>query len=110
MSLTYGYDLKDNDDIIAAPIQAIEIMSRLVLPGAAMVNHLPFCWSFILPHPYCWLTDLSPVRHIPSWIPWFSYGPLARIGGKLSHRMKNEPIDFVKNAMVCGCTSGIPVN
>ncbi|KAI0253728.1 cytochrome P450 [Lactifluus subvellereus] len=81
MSLTYGYDLKDNDDIIAAPIQAVEIMSRLLLPGAAWVNHLPF------------------LRHIPSWVPWFSYEPLARIGRKLAQRMKNEPIDFVKNAM-----------
>jgi hypothetical protein len=43
MSLVYGYDLKENDDIIAAPIQVGEIMSRLLLPGAALVNHLPFC-------------------------------------------------------------------
>jgi hypothetical protein len=43
MSLTYGYDLKDFDDMIAAPIQPTEIMSRLILPGAALVNHLPFC-------------------------------------------------------------------
>jgi hypothetical protein len=46
MSLTYGYDLKDNDDIIAAPVQAIEAVSRFALPGAAMVNHLPFCTFF----------------------------------------------------------------
>ena len=48
MSLTYGYDLKDNDDIIAAPIQAIEILSRLFLPGAALVNHFPFCMVFYI--------------------------------------------------------------
>ncbi|KAH9976348.1 cytochrome P450 [Lactifluus volemus] len=81
MSLTYGYDLKDNDDIIAAPVQAIEAVSRFALPGAAMVNHLPF------------------LRYIPSWVPWFSYKPLAQIGRKLSERIRNEPIDFVKNAM-----------
>jgi hypothetical protein len=28
---------------MAAPIQATEIMSRLILPGAALVNQLPFC-------------------------------------------------------------------
>ncbi|KAH9971621.1 cytochrome P450 [Russula compacta] len=81
MALTYGYDLKDNDDMIAAPVQATGIMSQLILPGAAMVNHLPF------------------LRHIPSWVPWLSYEPLRQIGRKLSERMKNEPIDFVKNAM-----------
>jgi hypothetical protein len=44
MSLTYGYDLKGNDDpMIAAPVQATELLSRLILPGAVLVNHLPFC-------------------------------------------------------------------
>jgi hypothetical protein len=43
MSLTYGYDLNDGDEFMAAPIQATEITSRVVLPGAVLVNHLPFC-------------------------------------------------------------------
>ena len=44
MSLTYGYDLKGNDDhMIAAAVQASELLSHLVLPGALLVNHLPFC-------------------------------------------------------------------
>ncbi|KAI9454936.1 cytochrome P450 [Russula earlei] len=81
MSLTYGYDLKDGDTMISAPVQAVEILSRLILPGAALVNHLPF------------------LRHVPSWVPFLSYKPLARIGKELSDKMKNEPIDFVKNAM-----------
>ncbi|KAH9976345.1 cytochrome P450 [Lactifluus volemus] len=81
MSVTYGYDLKENDDIIAAPVQVVDTISRFALPGAALVNHLPF------------------LRHIPSWVPWFSYEPLAQIGRNLSQRIKNEPIDFVKNAM-----------
>jgi hypothetical protein len=53
MSLTYGYDLKDGDDFMAAPIQATELMSRVILPGAVLVNHLPFCAVpyFITPMP-----------------------------------------------------------
>ena len=43
MSLTYGYDLKEGDDMIAAPVQAGEMMSRATLPGAALVNIFPFC-------------------------------------------------------------------
>ncbi|KAH9987409.1 cytochrome P450 [Russula vinacea] len=81
MSLTYGYDLNDGDDFMTAPIQATEIMSRLILPGAALVNHLPF------------------LRHIHSWVPFLSYKPLIRIGRVLCEKLKNEPIDFVKNAM-----------
>lgn len=44
MSLTYGYDLKDkNDQIIVAPVRATELVSRLIVPGALLVNHIPFC-------------------------------------------------------------------
>jgi len=81
MSLTYGYDLKDGDKIFEAPVQTNELLSPLVLPGATLVNHLPF------------------LRHIPSWVPYFSYKPFARIVRKLSQRVRNEPLDFVKNAL-----------
>ena len=43
MSFTYGYDLKDGDKILEAPNQASELLSPLILPGATLVNHLPFC-------------------------------------------------------------------
>ena len=43
MSLTYGYDLKDGDKILEAPVQTAKLMSQLMLPGATLVNHLPFC-------------------------------------------------------------------
>ncbi|KAF8498600.1 cytochrome P450 [Russula emetica] len=81
MSLTYGYDLKDGDKILEAPVQANELLSPLILPGATLVNHLPI------------------LRHIPSWVPYFSYEPVARIVRKLSQRIRNEPFDFVKNAL-----------
>jgi hypothetical protein len=42
MSLTYGYDLKEGDKMLEAPIQIIELVAPLVLPGAALVNHFPF--------------------------------------------------------------------
>jgi len=81
MSLTYGYDLKDDDKILKASAGAAEILSPLLLPGAALVNHLPF------------------LRYIPSWVPFLSYEPLARTVRKLSETIRNEPIDFVKNAL-----------
>lgn len=42
MSLTYGYELKENDDILEPVHKTGEIMSQVVMPGAALVNHLPF--------------------------------------------------------------------
>jgi hypothetical protein len=43
MSLTYGYELKENDDILIPVRRTGEIMTQVVMPGAALVNHLPFC-------------------------------------------------------------------
>ena len=42
MRLAYGYDLKENDDILTPARRTGEIMSTFVLPGAALVNFLPF--------------------------------------------------------------------
>jgi hypothetical protein len=102
MSLTYGYDLKDGDKILEAPVQMAELFSPLLLPGACLVNHLPFCaiTRFICHTPS--VSQLLLVRHIPSWVPYFSYQPLARKLRKLSQRIRDEPLDFVKNALVCG--------
>ncbi|KAI0278789.1 CyP450 monooxygenase [Russula aff. rugulosa BPL654] len=81
MSVAYGYDLKGGDKILEAPVQAAKLMSPLLSPGGALVNYLHF------------------LRYIPSWVPYFSYEPLVRVVRKLSGRIKNEPIDFVKNAL-----------
>ena len=45
MSIVYGYDLKENDKIIEAPVELSNILARLVLPGAALVNYFPFCMN-----------------------------------------------------------------
>ena len=48
------------------------------------------------------ISEPLPVRHIPSWVPFFSYKPLVKIGREMSERIRNESIDFVKNALVGG--------
>jgi hypothetical protein len=71
VSLTNGYDLKDRDKMLEAPIQTIELVASLVLPGAALVNHFPFSAPcYLIP---CHLSNPSQlfiVRHIPSWVPY----------------------------------------
>ncbi|KAI0278782.1 cytochrome P450 [Russula aff. rugulosa BPL654] len=81
MSLTFGYDLKDGDKILEAPKQMNSIVRGPSSAGLARVYLLPF------------------LRHVPSWVPYLSYEPLAQKGRKMSERIKNEPIDFVKNAL-----------
>jgi hypothetical protein len=57
MALTYGYDLKDGDKILEAPVQAAALMSPLMLPGATLVNHLPFCAII------CFIPAILPASH-----------------------------------------------
>ncbi|KAI0273088.1 cytochrome P450 [Russula aff. rugulosa BPL654] len=84
MSIAFGYDLKNDDRMVEAPNQVIEFLKPFPVPGVAIVNYLPF------------------LRGVPSWVPYFSYKPLARTVRKLVARMRNEPIDFVKNALLNG--------
>ncbi len=64
MSLTYGYDLKDNNDhMIAAPVQITELLSRFVLPGAILVNHLPFCADTRSITPVLWPHNVLSTSH-----------------------------------------------
>ncbi|KAI0278780.1 cytochrome P450 [Russula aff. rugulosa BPL654] len=82
MSLTFGYDLKDGDKILEAPKQFNILLRGLTSAGIAMLYLIPF------------------LRHVPSWVPYLSYKPLAQKGRKMNERIRNEPIDFVKNALV----------
>ena len=59
MSFSYGYNLKDGDKILEAPLQISKTLSPLLLPGGALVNHLPFCAlsslipaKLVVPHSY----------------------------------------------------------
>ncbi|KAI9441798.1 cytochrome P450 [Lactarius indigo] len=81
MHLTYGYDLKENDDMLIPPKAVSDVMRQFTLPGAAIVNHLPF------------------LRRLPSWVPLFKYEPLAGRCRELARRMKNVPMDFVMDSM-----------
>ena len=40
------------------------------------------------------------VRHIPEWIPWFSYKPFARFGYNLGQEVVHDPMRFVKESIV----------
>ena len=58
MSLTYGYDPKEGDDMMATPVQTSELMALLLLPGRALVNNFPFCaGAFVI------ITMLAPHRY-----------------------------------------------
>lgn len=78
-------------------MQLHRLLSRLILPGAALVNHLPFRMRFS-PCDHGHEEELTAV--FSATYPFV--GPLAQLGRELCRRTVDEPTDFVKNAMVCG--------
>lgn len=46
------------------------------------------------------LITTIPVRHIPAWVHYFSYKPLAQIGHKLGQEMLDGSLPFVKESIV----------
>ncbi len=52
---------------------------------------------------YIWISSARvhpSVRHIPEWLPWFSYKKIIRVGRELGKQVKYPPIQFVKESMV----------
>ena len=47
----------------------------------------------------CW-HSFAPVRHIPEWLPWLSYKPLARHGYDIGQQVLREPMEFVRQGIV----------
>ncbi|KAI0302456.1 cytochrome P450 [Multifurca ochricompacta] len=82
LDMTYGYKVPDRQDRKFDMAKRLsEFGTTLVLPGASLVNHFPF------------------LRHIPEWLPRFSYKPLARYGHAMGVEVVNEPIHFVKESI-----------
>jgi hypothetical protein len=100
LAMTYGYEVRGrNDRKIEVAIKMSNHGSATALPGALLVNNLPFRALSLLGM-VLESTMTSLVRHIPEWLPWFSYKPLARIGRDLGTEVLNAPIQFVRDAIV----------
>lgn len=111
LAMTYDYEVKGPDDgFLDAAEKLSDLVSRASLPGSLLVNELPFCTS--LPSDPSDRGSRLPrkcyqVRHIPEWLPWFSYRPLARLGHTLADELTNEPMQFVRKSMVSGELHGV---
>ncbi|KAI9449576.1 cytochrome P450 [Lactarius psammicola] len=85
LDMTYGYEVQGRDDrLVEAARKASQMGAKTALPSDLLVNGLPF------------------LRHIPEWLPWFSYKPLARIGRDIGKEVKHGPIRFVRESMLNG--------
>ncbi|KAH9981018.1 cytochrome P450 [Lactifluus volemus] len=85
LEMTYGYEAQGhNDRKIEISKQLCRIGFKVGSPGGLLVN------------------DLAFLCHIPEWLPWFSYKPLARVCYNIAQEVKHEPIRFVKESMLNG--------
>ena len=75
------------------------LASETTLPGALLVNDLPFR-EWLLGIGHIRLRQIASVRYIPEWLPWLSYKPLARYGYNLGQEVQNGPMKFVRESIV----------
>jgi len=85
LAMTYGYEVHGHEDrMIDAAKRMHKFGAEKILPGALLVNYI------------------SLLRHIPEWLPWLSYKPLARIGHNLGNQVLYPPLQFVKESILNG--------
>ncbi|KAI0274083.1 cytochrome P450 [Russula aff. rugulosa BPL654] len=85
LAMVYGYEVKGiNDRNVIAAKNMMQLSSKMAFPGAILVNDLPF------------------LRHIPEWLPWLSYKPLARYGYNIGQEVLHGPMQFVRESILNG--------
>jgi len=85
LDMTYGYEVKGPQDRkLVVPKQLSKFSSTKVPRSAWILNGFPF------------------LRHVPAWVPYLSFEPVAEIGRTLSKEMLFEPMRFVKESIIGG--------
>ena len=98
--MAYGYEVQGRDDRkVDIAREMVQLASEISLPGALLINNLPFCESSPSSCRHS-AEGFTLVRYIPEWIPWFSYKPLARYGQDLGDEVRHAPMSFVRESMV----------
>lgn len=85
LELGYGFQVQGRDDWrIKNARKLAQLAGEVINPGALLVNDLPI------------------LRHIPEWLSWFSYKPLARQGRDLGQAVMHGPLTFARECIVNG--------
>jgi hypothetical protein len=101
LAMGYGYKVKGlNDQKIKAARKLAHLISETVLPGALLVNDVPLCEYTLRSAIGQVQRSFMLVKHIPEWLSWFSYKPLARIGYNIGQEVLQRPMEFVREAIV----------
>jgi hypothetical protein len=100
LAMGFGYEVKGlNDRKVGAAKKLVDLAGAATFPGALLVNDLPFRKCSLVSGKHRW-RSFAPVRHIPEWLPWLSYKPLARHGHNIGQQVLHEPMEFVRESIV----------
>ncbi|KZT21351.1 CyP450 monooxygenase [Neolentinus lepideus HHB14362 ss-1] len=87
MATVYNYEVASKDDrYVFIAEHALGFLAKCLLPGAFLVNYLPF------------------LQHLPDWLPGMAFKRLATTCHKYTVEMRDVPYDLTKKQM----TEGIP--
>jgi hypothetical protein len=91
--MTYGYEVRGRHDrMLDVSIQLNKFVDVKVYAFATLITGFPF------------------LRHIPAWVPYISFKPLAQIGRSLGEEVVNKPMRFVKESIVSDGPGGIVIS
>ena len=101
LDMTYGYEVKGrHDKRLDVSKRLNDLAIAILLPGALLVNELPFCMRSLTFIHHIKLITTFPVRHIPAWVPYISYQPIAQLGRNLTRELLDWSLPFVKESIV----------
>ncbi|KAH9478386.1 Cytochrome P450 monooxygenase COX2 [Psilocybe cubensis] len=85
IKMMYGYDIADlNDPCVTLADEALSLGTRLVVPGANLIDIFP------------------PLRHVPAWFPGASSQKKAAIIRRMTDEVVRLPLDYVKKSFKDG--------
>ncbi|KAI0042142.1 cytochrome P450 [Auriscalpium vulgare] len=85
MAIAYGQNVQNEDDeLLQSARAALNSAAVALMPGGLLINDLPF------------------LRHIPAWVPYLSYRPIARDAYKAGQISLYRPWNTVKDELVKG--------
>ena len=101
MEITYGMDIKSHEDkFLQTAEHAVEQASRVMIPGAFLVDIFPIRSSaprFL--GPWALLTVHPTVKHVPEWFPGAGFKHFTKECRKLLDAAVDGPLEYVKESL-----------
>ena len=101
MSITYGIDVKSDDDqFLSASVDAGLALVAAMVPGKFLADTVPVCAYLCTRAVACkHLTNPSIVRYVPDWFPGAGFKALAKEVHDKSRIAAVGPFEYVKKAI-----------